>query len=400
MNGSCRNAVQKNTRDRVSDGRPEPSTNTSGYCQARQRLAMSYLQNRFEQTIAVCQSLTDRLDQWHGHTVCVVDGTSAQMPDTPPNQRVFPQNSQQKPGCGFPIAKLCGIFDLASGTMMRYDVTHNNEHESVQLGRMDDVFAPDSVMLSDRGFSSFACVAQMYLKRVWCVVRKHQCLSKSLRVIERLGRNDHLCEWKKPVSQTAHIDKKTWESLPDLLTVRRIRVHVDNPGKRTKNIEIITTLIDHMQYPADAFAELYLRRWRVELFFDDIKTSMGMDMLRCKTPEMVTREILVYMTAYNLIRLMMCTAGLQNGVCIDRISFTGTRDIIEIWQPRFACVTSNKQIELWEAMLRYIAHDTVPHRPGRREPRARKRRPKPYQLLTEDRHTFQEIPHRNRYKKP
>lgn len=396
---SCRSAAQKTALKHARPGQKAVSTAAAGYCQARRRLPQAYLKERLEGTIAAAQAIVRPCDLWHGRRVFVADATSFNLPDTPANQQVYPQHSSQKPGCGFPVTQVCGVFDLAATTLVRYDTTDIHEHEVMQLRRMHDVFPPESVLLADRAFSGYYDVATLRRRSVDCVVRKMPRLHASLAFQAWLGPNDRLCRWIKPTQCPKHMAKDVWEALPKEQIVRHVVVKLTSPACRTRRIELVTTLLDPDAFPAKDLAELFRHRWMVELFLDDIKTVMGMDMLRCQSPEMVAREIMVGFIAYNLIRLTMLAAGALYGVPMARLSFTGTRDALVAAQPLFATASSTDRRILLITLLWGIAHDRVPLRPHRREPRALKRRQKNYPWLTANRHVFKEIQHRKRYKK-
>ena len=219
--------------------------------------------------------------------------------------------------------------------------------------------------------------------------------------VEILGDNDYLIHWKRPTrSKASSYSQSDWETLPKTLLLRQIKVSVNQPGFRTKSLYIITTLLDANAYTADKLADLYFRRWDVELFFRDIKTIMGMDILRCKTPDMVRKEIAMHLIAYNCIRYLMLTAATQAGKQVRRISFKGSVQAIRQWEPYLNQTKTSDQDQrrLIQLLYKSIADYTVPERPGRSEPRALKRRPKAYQLLTAPRHEMVTIPHRSKYR--
>jgi hypothetical protein len=200
--------------------------------------------------------------------------------------------------------------------------------------------------------------------------------------------------WQKP----RYLPKKIWNLIPQELSVRVVRFTLDVPGFRSESVTLVTTLLDPKAYPAEELARLYARRWHIELWFRDIKTSMGMETLRCKSPEMVHKELEMFFIAYNLIRCLMAQASFGCHAPLERLSFKGTVDSVRQFAAAIAQARSRKQQkQLLAQLLEIIAQDQVPDRPGRREPRAVKRRPKPYPLLNRPRRRFQEIPHRNRY---
>jgi hypothetical protein len=226
--------------------------------------------------------------------------------------------------------------------------------------------------------------------------RKKRNLAIFKRPFEKLG-----VSWSKPVwNKKAAFTREEWEALPDAMTLRQIKVSVTAKGFRVKSFYIVTTLLDPIKYPAEELAELYLRRWEVELNFDDLKTTMGMDTLRCKTPDMVEKELLMYFIAYNAVRWMICRAADQADADPMRISFKGTLQELRNWEGQLnhPKLTQRERRDLIAELYRGIALKTVPLRPGRKEPRCLKRRPKPYQLLTEHRSTMKETEHRSKYR--
>ena len=216
-----------------------------------------------------------------------------------------------------------------------------------------------------------------------------------------LGEDDLLIHWKKPVRvKASSYSQEDWEGLPETLMLRQIKVTVNQPGFRVSSFYIITTLLDAEDYPARELADLYFQRWDVELFFRDIKTTMGMDILRCKTPGMIRKEILMHFIAYNCIRCLMNEAAEKKGMGVHRISFKGSVQALRQWEPHLnqAPMKRQEQNRLIQLLYESIAGKITPERPGRSEPRAVKRRPKPYQLLTAPRHEMKETKHRGKYR--
>ena len=208
---------------------------------------------------------------------------------------------------------------------------------------------------------------------------------------KRLGKHDRLVVWKKGDEKPTYLSPEEWAALPPQITVRVLKVQVQRKGCRTHQLTLVTTLLDPVKYPAVEVAAAYLRRWRLELCLDDLKTTLGMETLRCLSPQMVAKELLAFLIAHNLLRWIMAQAARQHAVDLDRISFTGTLNAFR----HFATVigqakTAKKRRQIWDELLRTLAEDLVPERPGRREPRAIKRRPKTYPLLNQPRHQFRE----------
>lgn len=375
------------------------SSGTSAYCQARQRLPADILP-RLRCALA---ARADRVRElWRGLCVKVIDGTGVSLPDTRKNQHAYPQPGGQKPGCGFPLLKMVGVFSLATGALLDYAKGNKHQHELGLLHRLLDTFKPGDLALADRGFSTYTLMALLGLRKVHSLFRLHHARPQDLRRGKRLGKNDRLLVWRKPDhwQKPRYMPKTLWQLLPKELSVRMVRFTLEIPGYRTKSVTLITTLVDPQLYPASELAQLYARRWRIELWFRDIKTSMRMETLRCLSPKMVHKEIEMFLIAYNLIRCLMVDAARVHDVPVDRLSFKGTVDSVRQFSAALAQARSRKQKDkVIGRLLEIIAQDQVPERPGRREPRAVKRRPKPYQKLNRPRHVMKEMQHRSKYRK-
>ena len=370
---------------------------TSAYCQARKRLPLDTLQ-RLRVAAATVAEKTAQL--WHGLRVILIDGTTTSLPDTPKNQRAYPQPGGQKPGCGFPLLKLVGVFSLASGVLLDYAKGNKHHHELRLLQPLLDQFKPGDLAVADRGFSSYVLLALFFLRRVACLFRLHQARPADLRRGQRLGKNDRLVHWHKPMQKPRWLPQSWWKQIPQQLTLRVLRFKLCRRGFRPASVTLVTTLLDAQVHPAEEIAQLYARRWQVELWFRSIKTSMGMEVLRCQSPQMVHKELEMFFIAYNLIRCLMAQAGAIHHVALERLSFKGTVDSVRQFSIAIAQAPSKKkQKQLVAQLLQIIARDEVPDRPGRREPRAVKRRPKPYQLLNRPRHLMKELAHRSAYRK-
>ena len=335
-----------------------------------------------------------------GRAVKIVDGTGLSMPDTPAHQALWPQPSGQQPGCGFPQMKLVGLFSLSSGALLERASGNLQVHESLLFRQLWDKLQRGDVLLADRGFCSYAALASLQQRGVDSVMRLHQKRPADFRAGRPLGPDDRLILWQKPAQRPEAWSVAEFAALPETLTLRMIRLRVEAPGFRTREVVLVTTLRDAQAYPADALRELYGERWNVELHFHQIKVSLAMDVLRCQSPEMIQREVLLHGIAYNLIRCLMQRSAHLHRVPLDRISFKGTLDTLRQWTSVIAAAgTPRQQDQLIDQMLATIARDPVPERPGRSEPRARKRRPKNYQLLTKPRRQTGHLPRRNRPKK-
>lgn len=397
----CREVVRKLQALCASQSKPLPSSSTAAYCQARARLDATSLEHIFAHTAKLGRTDSPG-DKLNGRRVVVVDGTGLSLPDTAANQRAWPQRANQKPGCGFPQAALCACFCLASGTLLSYRVGNKKSAELPLLREQWDTFEPGDIFLGDKGFCSYYDVWAFQERGVDSVVtlarRTPVTEAESVKV---LGENDRLIRWSKPAHrQAANYSHAQWADSPDTLLLRQIKVTVKQPGFRATTFHLITTLLDAEAYPASDIADLYLQRWDVELFFRDIKTTLGMDVLRCKTPAMVSKEIQMYFIAYNAIRHLMNQAAQEQNLSRRRLSFKGSVQALRHWETHFNQAKTNgaEQARLLRRLIESIAEYTTPHRPGRREPRVRKRRPKNYQLMTAPRLEMSEIPHRSQYR--
>lgn len=371
------------------------SSATGAYCQARRRLPETILQATWEAIATQVPNSNGML--WRGFRVGVVDGTTVSMPDTAANQVVWPQPSGQRPGCGFPVMKLLGLFSLATGAVhaLATGTLHNAEYALFpQL--WDTLRQHFDLLLGDRNFGSFATFGALRCCGLHGVFRLNQRRKVDWRKGKRLGKSDWLFSWSKP-------RKLSWwlpHAIPDSIKIRILKVCVPIPGFRTRVLLVATDLLDPKLFPTHALAELYRCRWRVELFFRHIKTTMHMDVLRCKSPVMIRRELHMHMIAYNLIRALMLQSALTYRIPPCRVSFKGSCDTLRQWAPHLALSarTPASYGRMFRCMLQTLATDVVPLRPNRSEPRAVKRRPKNYRRLTKPRHLMGNLPHRNRPK--
>lgn len=363
------------------------STNTGAYCRARSKLSEQVLR---QITITIAEGCEDQLDPqwlWHGRHVRLVDGTTVSMPDTPENQEAYPQNAQQKAGLGFPIARVVVILSLATGmlTDMALGPCAGKETgETALLRELLGRFKPGDVLLADRYYCSYFMIALLQELGVDFVARVHQRRPICFRRGRRLGKNDHVVTWSRP-QRPKWMDQQTYERMPATLQVRQIRVHVGQPGARVGSFVAVTTLTDAKAYPKEDIAQLYHCRWLAELDIRAIKITMGMDILRCKTPEMVRKEMWTCLLAYNLIRQTMLQSARKAGVSPRTLSFTAALQFIGTGWLTTALSDDALAALLGDTALASMAEHVVGNRPGRVEPRAIKRRPKEQALLTKPR---------------
>jgi hypothetical protein len=397
--GGCKEVIRKLQAFAALKLEKQPSSSTAAYCNARQKLDQNTLESILSH-ISDIQAEADP-DRLNGRRVIVVDGTGVSMPDTEENQERWPQQRHQKPGCGFPQAAICACFNLHNGTLLSYEVGNKKSHELPMLRKQWSTFKADDIFLGDKGFCSYYDISSFKDRDVDSVITlaRRRPVSKA-DAVKVLGKNDLLMKWKKPVrNKRSSYSQEDWEDLPETLLLRQIKVIVTPPGFRVTSFHIITTLLDADEYPASEIADIYFQRWDVELFFRDLKETMDMDVLRCKTPAMICKEIIMYFIAYNCIRRLMLEAAEKKGVAVRRISFKGSVQALRQWEPHFnqAKISREEKARLIRLLYDSIAGYVVPERPGRSEPRAVKRRPKPYQLLTAPRHEMKETKHRGKY---
>jgi hypothetical protein len=383
---ACRNAVGKVMAWFALLGRPALSPDDSPYCQARRRLPIDTLERALRASAQAAEQRAAQLWTFHGKEVLVGDGTTSDAPDTRANQRAYPQSARQQPGCGFPLVKWVALFSLRSGALLA--VARGNKHTAeLRLFRqLWDQLKAGMIFLADRGFCDYVTLAGLWQRQVDAVLRLHGSRPHDFRQGQRLGRYDRSVTWPKPLRQAHSASKKLWRRLPDQLPLRLIRYPVSVPGFRPRNLILVTTLLDPVTYPASQLAALYLRRWRVELFLREIKTTLQMDHLRCKTPAMLYRELLMHLIGYNLVRCLMVEAASLYNLDVERISFKGTVDTLRHFSQVIAQARSrSQQVQLTNNLLRALASDPLPDRPHRFEPRSQKRRRKAYPNMTKPR---------------
>jgi hypothetical protein len=362
----------------------------SAYCQARARLPLAVFRALLRSLIQALVPRTEADGRWRGHRTFLVDGSSFSMPDTPELQDHFGQPGNQAAGCGFPVAKILALFHAGTGMLLDIVAAPLRTHDMGQVDGVHPTLRPGDVLVGDRGFCSFPHLALLLGRGVQAVFRVHQkqiidftpgrphvgprdkvrpAGRPRSRWLRSLGAFDQVVEWFQPQSRPAWMTAEQFAALPETITVRELRYRIDQRGFRTHSVTLITTLLDAEAYPLEALAELYGTRWRVEQYLRDLKQTMKMDVLRCKTVDGVLKELMVYGIVYNLVRTVMGAAARRQGVAVDRISFVDALRWLVEAQPG-------------EALPRLVVN---PSRPGRFEPRVRKRRPKQFPVMKKPR---------------
>lgn len=396
---SCRHAVAMTLAEaaalprerRRSDG-GRRSADPSAYSQARQRLPRAVIEK-------LARHVADRLPQhvrrWRGHRVWVVDGTGVSMPDTPELQDAFPQPASQKTGCGFPVANLVGLFCWSSGALAHLAVDRRHIGEINLFRRLQRWLQPDELVVGDRLYGNYYELAALSARGVHAVCRLNHARKVDFRRGRRLGQGDRLVTWRRSRQVASGITREQWRQLPETLTLRIVRVNVYcKRAWRRRRIDLVTTLLDPEAYPAAALSELYRERWLAELDLRSLKVTLGMDVLRCKSLDMIRKELAMHQIAYNLIRLLMWTAAQRHAADPQRLSFAGTQQRILAVLPILSWLRApRQQAALAARLLRDIAADVVPSRPGRHEPRAIKRRRKSFPWLVHPRDAARKTAH-------
>jgi hypothetical protein len=390
---SCQAAVDRLIAWRVARGLPACSADTGGYCKARERLPEALLPR-------LARDTADRIDGqapegwlFHGRPVVIADGSTVSMPDTAENQAEYPQHRLQKPGCGFPIARVVVLIALATGCVLDAALGAGRGKLTGEMALVRGLHGrlrKGDILLGDSYYSSFDEVVTLAGLGVDVVMRQHGGRSCDFRRGTRLGREDHAVQWQRSRNRPGWMGREEFAALPRVLAMRELRVRVDKPGFRTRSFVVVTTLLDPAAFPAGELATLYRQRWHAELDIRTIKQSMGMDVLRCKTPEMVRKEVWGHLLVYNLIRGVMAEAARRGELLPRQLSFQGARQMIEGFRVELNRAASGQMEGLVVGLLGVIATLRAGDRPDRYEPRVRKRRPKAYPLMHEPRKVFKE----------
>jgi hypothetical protein len=383
---SCEDAVSRVLAHRVAHGEKACSPDTNSYCQARLRLPGEVIVKLTREIGRELNrhALSDWL--WKGRPIKMVDGSTATMEDTPENQQAFPQSRNQKAGLGFPILRFVVVLSLAVGTVLECAVSgcHGKKTGEQALFRQTwDALQSNDILLGDRLYDAYRDIALLKARGIDVVFGKKQSRHCDFRRGRKLGPSDHAVVWKKPQYNASRYDsKEEWKSLPDEMEMREVRATIRRKGYRTRNVVIVTTLLHEEQYSAKELTDLFAQRWHCELDLRSIKQALGMHHLSCKTPAMVRKELWMHLLAYNLIRVRMAQAAAMHGLTPRLLSFTAAKTLIHNFAPHMSMASAANHRRLESELLRAIAGCGVGKRPGRKEPRAVKKRQKTYSYLT------------------
>jgi hypothetical protein len=393
---SCRAAVARLIAHRLSRGQRPCSAETGAYCQARKRLPEEFFAETARQTGRALQANVNPEWLWKGRRVYAYDGATVTMPDTPENQAAYPQPVIQRPGLGFPMVRLAAVFSLACGTVLDLGIRRyagKGQSELGMLRTLMSVFLPGDVMLGDRMMCAWTEMVMLKQRGVDSVCRLKKNRTTDFRRGRRLGPGDHVVVWSKP-QKPRTIDRQASAALPDSLTMRECRIRIEQAGFRVHNLLVATTLLDAEEYTKDDLAQLYRARWNAELDLRSLKQTLQMDMLRCKTLELVRKEIWTHILAYNLIRTIMAQAANKHSVEPRTISFKGALQTLQAFQPVIAIQGQRDAAlrrRLYEHLLDAVAMHRVADRPGRFEPRRRKQSHRKHEYLNGPRHELKRL---------
>jgi hypothetical protein len=383
---SCRESVRQVRAYHQKQPNPKRvSKSSSGYCQARARWTLEELvEIRCHLSDHICSTPLG-LGLPTVRSLKVVDGSCLNLPDTPANRRAYPQSKDQQPECGFPMMRLFTVFSLETGALLeRAYAPYETTSENALYQTLWPTIKKDDLILGDRNLGSWGALATFKERLADGLFRLHGSRNQDFRRGQYLGANDRLLLWAKPRNKPANMSPEQWERLPAVLPVRLVRFRVSTVNGRSKKITLVTTLTDALLWPLKLLASLYARRWKIELYLDDIKTTLHMDMLSCLTPAMIHKELEMHFIAYNLIRSIIGEAASACHAPLDRLSFKGTLDTTRQYSQTIAQIpSSHRKLRqtIYADMLAVIAEDQVPERPDRFEPRCQKRRPKRYPFM-------------------
>ena len=373
--GACQDAVARNLSERTARGMTNCSLSSGPYCKARKRLPLQLIQRLAVATGERLERMSRKPWKWRGRAVKLLDGTTISMPDTAANQAVYPQSGEQQPGLGFPLAMLVALISLSTGAVLRWATgpcRGKGTGEQALFRTLMPDLSPGDIILVDRYHCTYFTMAMLAECGVDIVTRQHQRRLTDFERGRRLGRKDHLATWYRP-RRPPWMDEATYARMPERLTVRETEV----AGR-----VLVSTLTDARAVSPLDLDALYCQRWQVEVDLRSIKAVMGMDILRTKSPGMIDKELAIYLLAYNLLRALMARAAAATDVLARALSFKGALQLLLAFQQHLRWAGKVSAETMITHLLGAISQMVLPIRPGRVEPHAIKRRPKPHKLLT------------------
>ena len=375
---ACQDVVVRYASERAAQGEAEVSLSTGPYCKARQRLPLGLVTRLAKRVGSRLADSAPAVWRWRGRPVKLVDGTTVSMPDTEDNQARYPQLGAQKPGLGFPIARLVAVISLGCGAVLDWSMEPckgKQTGEDTLFRQLYGSLSRGDVVVADRYHCSYFTVALLQSLGADVVMRRHAGRRTDFRRGKRLGRRDHLVCWQRPACPE-WLEEAVYAQLPETLTVRETKL-----GEWV----LVSTLTDAQQVSKEELNELYVQRWHIELDLRTLKSVMGMETLRCKSPQRVEKEVGAFFLAYNLIRAAMAQAAACAKLLPRQLSFSGAKRVINGFLDLLRACGTRNLVRMFAHLRGAIAILVLPYRPNRVEPRAVKRRPKPHRLLTEPR---------------
>jgi hypothetical protein len=378
----------------LEDG-PRISPDDGAYCRAKARLPLAEFGKGLAATAQAADQKATALVILQGRPVKAIDGSALTLPDTRKNRRAYPSLlGADQPS--FPMMRIVVLFSLLSGAIVALAPGSLVVSELALFGSLMSQLVAGDILLGDRGFGSYPVMALLqHSLGVDFIGRTTRCIDGRRR-LKRLAKNDWLILWEKSPRPSLWLSPLQWLGLPTQMTLRAVKGRCYQKGFRVRQVTVVTTLLDAQLYPAQEILQAYWRRWRLEMCLDDLKTTLKMEMLRSRSPVMAQKEVLIRLMAHNLIRCTMAEAAREHTVALERISFKGSLDALRHFAQAMARARSQKKRrQLWAELIETLAADLVPERPGRREPRAVKRKKNKYQRLRMPRHKFCDRPKRH-----
>jgi hypothetical protein len=390
-NASCREVVRQLQALFLLEGGPPISSEDGAYCRARARLPLDQFHKAVGATARFADQLAPALKLLGGRTLKILDGsTLTLLSDTKKNRAAYPAVQCQPNQPSFPMMRFVVLFSLVSGAILAATQGSLKISELALLSQLSSLLVKGDILIGDRGFGCYPVMALLQSLGVDFIGRTTRKIDGRRR-LKHLGRNDWLIQWTKGPLRSRWMSRAQKQALPQTLTLRAVKGSLYRKGFRLRQVTVITTLLDPKAYPAQEILEAYLRRWRLEMCLDDLKTTLQMEGLRGRSPEMVQRELAMRLVAHNLVRCTMAQAALEHAIPLERVSFKGSLDAVRHFSHAMARARSaKKRTRLWTELLDTLAKDQVPERPGRREPRAIKRKKNRYPRLVGPRRKFRD----------
>jgi hypothetical protein len=393
---SCRDTVSRIIAHRAASGLPVCSPNTSSYCTARSRLPTRVVRTLATRTAEELQNSVAEEWKWNGRSVYIADGATVSMPDTPENQKAYPQPPNQQPGLGFPLARIMALLSLATGACQDLEIAPyegKGTGEKNLLRRMYKTFKAGDVVLLDSLFDDYFLACELRQLSVDLVA--HAKYARAGSELKQSGPEGEILAWQRPAKPRG-MTREKYRSYPEELVMRRVKVDARDQNNRVEQFEVITTILD-VSIDGKQIGGLYEHRWEGEVDLRSIKSTMQMDVLRCRTPEMIHKEIWTHMLAYNLLRTVMAVAAHENNLEPRQVSFKGAKQAVTAFAPKIEAAPPARRGTLIDALLTMIAYHRVGDRPGRWEPRARKRRERKAAPLTQPRDVAKQASNRSKW---